>query len=232
MQFRGLITRLRARLAGARPEARRGIGEAFGPAMAADWNELVEQVDAEVKKCGSALVGSWEVGAAELGRVLVGDPDDRRLVERYSDALVPTQGPLTELHRAVPAAMARGLKAGTTTGRLDAATAPLGQLVQPVGGQIEAGWEKTRAYLEPLFARGGDPHGASARFAQGGPALAAASAEAADLLRARLLALPEAPNLWDGLTGAVEDWQRALSRSIEIIVVGRAKAFVADVSRR
>jgi hypothetical protein len=206
-----------------------GIGPGFGPAHEEAWNELVEQIDAEFKKAGAALVGSWEVGAAELGRVVVGDPEDARLVERFSDALVPTQAPFTNLHKGCSAAMQRGLRAGLAAGRIDVAVAPLQQLVDGLGPEVDAGWPKTRAYLDPILSRCADPKGAAARFDAGGPALAGAALEAAALLRARLAALPQAPSLYKGMTDAVEDWQQALGRSVEMIVVGRAKALVGEV---
>jgi hypothetical protein len=197
--------------------------------MEEEWNELVEQVDAEFKKVGAALVGSWEVGAAELGRVIVGDPDDARLVERFSDALVPTQQPFTNLHKGCSAAMQRGLRAGLSAGRIDVAVAPLQQLVDALGPEVDAGWPKTRAYLDPIVSRCKDPKGAAARFDAGGPALGAAAVEASGVLRARLAALPQAPTLYVGLTDAVEAWQQALGRSVEMIVVGRAKDLVREV---
>jgi hypothetical protein len=107
--------------------------------------------------------------------------------------------------------------------------APLQSLVDGLGTEVDAGWPKTRAYLDPLVSRCRNPHATAARFDAGGPALASAAVEAAGLLRVRLAALGGAPSLYTGMTDAIEDWQQAISRSVEMIVVARAKELVRDI---
>ena len=145
----GLLTRLKNRL---RPPSTSTLGDRFTPTLEEAWNELEEQVDAEFKKAGSSVVGAWEVGAAELGRVLVGHADDRGLVERYSDALVPTLQPFQDLHKGIGTAFRAGLAAGRASGRLESATAPLAALMVGLDERAGEGWAKTTRHLQPLFA--------------------------------------------------------------------------------
>ncbi|MFZ5475742.1 MAG: hypothetical protein ACOZNI_03110 [Myxococcota bacterium] len=223
----GIRSRLRGLL---RRQGPSRAGQGFGPAQREAWEELVEQVDAEIKKAGSSVVGAWEVGAAELGRVMVGDPDDKAVVERFSDALVPTLQPFQDLHKGVNAAMRAGLDRGLAAGRLDAATAPLLALVEGLGGRAATGWRKTVAHLEPVIARAKDPAATRARLDAGAAGLAEACEAAERVLRARVAALADAPTLWDGVTGAVEDWQLALTRELEIQLCGLAKGLVRDLA--
>ena len=68
----GILTRVKNRLIGKKPVS--GIGPLFARSYEEDWNELVEQVDNYTQKTGAAVVQTWEVGAAELGRALHGRP--------------------------------------------------------------------------------------------------------------------------------------------------------------
>lgn len=228
----GLLNRLRARLQVApapAPAGRAVLGARFEARHEEDWKELEEQVDAELKRAGTSIVGSWEVGAAELGRVVRGWPDDRALIERFSDALVPTLQPFQDIHKGVPSAMMAGLAAGRETGRMSSATAPLAELVSNLGSRAQDGWEKTTKHLDPLLARCADPAGARARFLAGGPAIARACADAEVVWRERLALLPEAPDLWEGLVGAGDAWQRVVTRGLEITIDGCAKGLVREL---
>jgi len=229
----GLLTRLRTRLGArsadrARPAA--GIGPHFTPAMVEVWKELEEQVDGELKKSGSSVVSAWEVGAAELGRALRGVADDRALVERYSDALVPALQPFQDLHKGIGTAMQHGLREGLATHTLAAATAPLATLLVGLDERAAAGWEKTAAHLAPLFARCARPEEARVRFLAGARELRQACADADLVWRARLAALPEAPGLWEGVTGAAEAWQLAVTRALELAIDRQVKALAAAVA--
>jgi hypothetical protein len=205
------------------------VGPAFSPAAAEEWKELVEQVDADLKKVGSSVVACWEVGAAELGRVLIGRPDDAALLTRYSDALVPALAPFQDLHRECAAVMQRGLDAGLRHGRVSAATAPLLGMVSGLGERAGAGWDKTVAFLGPVIAVSRDPAKTTARLQSGRGDLVAACVEAEGVLVARIEALPTAPTLWDGLTGATDAWQLALTRSLELALTRQTRGLVGDV---
>ncbi|MDP2304454.1 MAG: hypothetical protein Q8P18_00330 [Pseudomonadota bacterium] len=226
----GLLSRLRVRLSpGSRRGAPAGIGSGFTPAMAEVWKELEEQVDGELKKSGSSIVGAWEVGAAELGRALIAFDDDRVLIERYSDSLVPALQPFQDLHKGIGTAMQAGMRAGLAAGSLAAATAPLARLMEGLDDKAAEGWAKTAAHLEPIILRSRRPDEARAQFLAGSRALRQACADADLVWRARLEALPQAPNLWDGLTGAAEAWQLSITRALEMEIVRHVKALVAAV---
>ena len=67
------------------------------------------------------------------------------------------------------------------------------------------------------------------RFGAGDRALRQACVDADAVWRAGFESLPAAPGLWEGVTGAAEAWQLALSREVEIIVVRQAKGLVSAV---
>ena len=126
--------------------------------------------------------------------------------------------------------MHAGLRAGLSTGTLSAATAPLATLLVGLDDRAAAGWEKTAAHLEPIVARCARPDDARDRFLSGSRALRQACADADLVWRAKLAALPEAPGLWEGLTGAAEAWQLSITRELELGIVRQVKGLVASVA--
>lgn len=227
----GLLSRLRVRLSEVRgvTASSSGIGTGFTQAMAEVWKELEEQIDGELKKSGASIVGAWEVGAAELGRAVIGFEDDRVLVERYSDALVPTLQPFQDLHQGIGTAMHAGLRAGLAAHSLAAATAPLARLMEGLDEKAAEGWSKTAAHLEPIILLSRRPDDTRAQLAAGGRTLRQACADAELVWRARLDALPAAPGLWEGLTGAAEAWQLSITRALEVGIDRQVKGLVAGV---
>lgn len=235
-QSKGLLSRVRNRLSrlaggiaggGRAPTA--GIGGGFSVSYEEEWNDLVEQVDNYTQKVGAAVVQTWEVGAAELSRVLIGLPDEKSMIERYSDSLVPTLTEFQDLHKKCSGAMAEGFKAGTANASMAAATAPLGALVDGLGGRAAAGWLKTAIYLEPIFALAVDPAAAKLRFEAAGAELAKGCDLAQATLRTELGAVPQNPKLWDGVCEAFDKWQLRLVRELEIEMTKATRQLVADV---
>lgn len=222
---------MKNRLAGLRgkPAATAGIGPGFSPAYEEEWNELVEQVDNYTQKIGAAVVQTWEVGAAELGRVVQGHAEDKMLVERWSDALVPFLTPFQDLHKKCKGAMAEGFAAGTEQGTLAAATAPLPAMLDGLGLRAVDGWKKMADYLEPLWKHAADPEAARHRFVAAAPRIQKACDDAQATLRRALDEAPRRPRLWDGVCDAFDAWQLALTRDIEVIVTEVARQAVRDV---
>lgn len=207
-----LVSRLRARF-GADTPVSGPVGMAFTPAMEPDWQEVEEQVDAALKQVGSAVVASWEVGAAEIARALIGQPEERALIERYSDALVPTLSAFQDLHKGCPGAFAEGLRAGRADGTLTSATRPLVMLLAGLDRRAEAGWVQTTGYLDPVFARCREPGPVRAAFAAAPLGEACRKGESA--LRSTLSLLPQAATLEDGVVDAFEVARDAMVRDLE-----------------
>ncbi len=229
----GLLSRVKnrlSRLAGAGGQARgAGIGPSFPASYEEDWNELVEQVDNYTQKVGAAVVQTWEVGAAEVGRVVRGHEKDKEFVERFSDALVPTLSPFQDLHKKCSGAMSQGFAAGVQANALAAATNPLVGLVDGLGDRAFEGWGKTAAYLEPLFALCADPEASKDRFLASGPEIARACAASQAVLRKSLDGAASQPKLWVGVCDSYDAWQLALVRDIEITVTRATKDLAADI---
>lgn len=222
---RGLLSRLRGRGVGPSP----GVGLRFLPAMEEEWKELEEQVDAHAKRPGTALVSSWEVAASELARATLGRDDEKLLIDRFSDGLVPALTPFQDVHKGVPSAIREGLEAGRREGSMAAATRPLVMLVNGLDAKVGPGWAKTVDYLEPLYAIAPRPEAARAAMAPVGGRFAQGCRDAETVLRERLAQLPRAANLWDGVLDPFEAWQLTLGREIEMSVYEATRGMVAAI---
>lgn len=205
------------------------VGLRFRREWEPEWRELEEQVDGSLKQIGSAVVSSWEVGAAEVARSLVGTADDREMIARYSDALVPTLDAFQALHKGCPTAFAEGLRAGIADGTLTAATRPLVLLFVGLDGRASAGWEKTVAYLEPLIVRCGNPDEVRAAFLAA--PIGASAGRADGILRETLSRLPQAETLTDGVIEAFETTQHAITRDLEFALHAPTRALAAGLRR-
>lgn len=222
----GLLSRVKNRLLPGKPTAR--LGAAFTRAHAEEWADLVEQVDNYTQKTGAAIVQSWEVGAAELARAIRGRADEKALIERYSDALVPTLSPFQDLHKQTSSVMAAGLAAGQTAGQTTAATAALNPLVAGLGARAAAGWVKTVDYLEPVLAASADPAATRAALLAHGPRLSAGCDAAGAVLAAELARAPERATLWAAVTDPFDAWQARLVRELEITLTDATRTLVRD----
>lgn len=228
---RGLLARVKNRINRLRgqPAAAAGIGPGFHPDYEEEWNELVEQVDNYTQKVGAAVVQTWEVGAAELGRAVHGHAQDKQLIERFSDSLVPYLTPFQDLHKHAKSAMTQGFAAGTRQGSMAAATAPLAQMVDGLGDRAVEGWEKTAEYLAPVFALTADPPASRAKFHATSARVRRACDDAQAVLRKELEALPSRPKLWSGVCDSFDAWQLRLTRELEICMTEAERQLVADV---
>lgn len=224
-RVQGLLSRVRARLAGA-PPAPGAVGAAWSPLVADAWPELADQIDGHLKRPGTAAVSTWEVCAAELARRLIGEEGEAALVSRFSDALVPTLDALSTLHKALPGALAAGRKAGEASGTLAAATRPLVGLPLGLDAELEVAWGKTVAWLEPLMEGAPDAAKARAPLVAVGPRLGAGAREAEFALREALSRLPQATTAEDGLIDPFERWADVLGRAIEVEIYGGVKEMI------
>ncbi len=216
----GLRQRFRDFLEG-RPTSRNStqrapIGVHPTAAMEEEWKELPEQVDGALKKLGSAVVSTWEVGASELARGLVGRADEKTLIDRYSDSLVPTLAPFQDLHKGCSSAMEQAWRAARQADDLRALTPPLVGLLAQLGDRATAGWAKTTEYLAPVFALAPDPAAERDRFLKAGAVLGQACVAREALLRTQLEKLPDASSLSVGINDAFDVWQEAMVRDIEM----------------
>lgn len=227
----GLLTRLRQRLSRPAPAPAPTLGARWTPAMEREWEDLPEQVDASLKKVGSAIVSTWEVGAAGLGRALRGQPADRALIERYSDALVPLLTPYQDLHKGSASAMRAAREAAARASDPRAAAAPLLDLLDPLPRRAAEGLVKTVDYLDPLIARAADPAALRAAMLSAGPALQQSAARHHAALGAALARLPDAPDLLTGLCSPFEDWQAAVGRDVEVTLDPICRMLAAEMQR-
>lgn len=222
---RGLISRLRGRSSAA-PTT---VGLQFVPAMEQEFGELTEEVDAQVKRTGTAMVASWEVAASELARVTIGMEGEKVLIDRFSDSLVPALTPFQDLHKGAATAVREGIEAGRREGSMAAATRPLVMLVHGLDAQVEPGWVKTLDYLEPIFALAKDPAAARAAMEPAGARMAAACREGEQVLRERLSKLPQATSLTEGVIEPFEAWQLVVCREIEMATYAATRGMIKEI---
>lgn len=222
----GLLSRVKNRLLRARAPA--GIGPGFPSSYAEEWKELEEQVDNYGQRVGAAVVQSWEVGAAELARSIRGLPGEKVLIERFSDALVPTLTPFQDLHKKTAVAMKLGFDQGTSTSQIAAANTALVGLVAGLGTTAADGWTKGVVYLEPVFAVCGEPEGARQAMLAHGPSLQAACDLAERLLVAELAKAPDRASLWVAVTDPFDLWQARLVRELEIAITNATRELAAN----
>lgn len=227
----GILSRVKNRLVGkiTGKKTTSGIGPAFARSSEEDWNELVEQVDNYTQKTGAAVVQTWEVGAAELGRAIHGRTDAKQLIERYSDALVPTLTPFQDLHKKNSGVMKAGFDRGVSTGQLSAATEALLVLVNGLDVGAAEGWTKTVEYLEPIVQVCKEPDAARAALLAHGLGIRAACDSARAVLAVELARGAERPTLWEAVTEPFDRWQLKLVRELEITLTVATRELAKNV---
>ncbi len=228
MRARNWLGRVRERLAGA-VDAPAVVGQRWCPAVATAWAELQEQVDAQLKRPGTAAVSTWEVCSAELARRTIGEEQEVATLTRFSDALVPLLDALQGPHKALLTAIVEGRRAGESVGTLAAATRPLVLLPSGLDSAVESAWEKVVVYLEPLFAGGRDPDGCRSLMSAVGPRLSAGIAAAEGRLREELAQLPSATDPLEGLLEPFETWAGLVDRTLEVEVYTATRAMISRV---
>jgi hypothetical protein len=223
---------VRQRIAPRASGASSGIGMAFRPEMGEEWTELGEQVDGFTRRVGSSVVASWEVAASELARVTIGRADEKVILERFSDGLVPALTPFQDLHKGAESAMRDGARDGAGQGTLAAATRPLVMLVIGLDDRAVRGWNKTVDYLQPVYDVAPDPEAAGrarAAMVAAGEPIASACRASEQVLREQLSRLPQAASLWDGVCDPFDAWQLALTRELEIALHRATRGMIAEI---
>ena len=209
----------------------RGEAPRFDRAQAAAFAGLEAELESVSALIGAAAVSTWEVLLADLGRALAGSADQRALIERCSDALVPTQEALQAAGRLGRAAVAPGLRAAIESGRLADVLDPVRAPMVALGAQVEAGWARTVAYLDPVIVALGGGASLRAALAGQGPALRAALDAEAARLAVAFGALRPGPKLEAGLREALGAYQKGVGRALEVGLYAARTALVAAVPR-
>ena len=210
----------------------RGGGGAVGTGFGVDQDKAFakanDNAEGSMQVFAASMVSSWEVLLTDLGRALVGklsEEERGRLVERVSDALVPTLTPIQGVGRKFPHALKTGVKAGLAEQRLDAAVGPLCAVLDALPGEVSSGWLKTTDYLAPLLEVLGQD-GLEAEFRAGGAVLGGELTKAAAGFRRDMDALPQQPDLQKALDTAVDAWRDAAVRALETEVYARRELLV------
>ena len=122
-RFRRLARRLRQD-----STSKSSVGSGFSAAQDGAMAALDQSAEGAFAVLGAAVVSSWEVGLTDLARALRGrieESEQADLVERMSDALVPTESPFSGAGKRYRHAVKMGTKKALETGQLQDAIAPL-----------------------------------------------------------------------------------------------------------
>ncbi len=224
-RLRKLVGRTRDRLVPAAPTT----GNSFDWTRDKAFAHLDEAADATFKLVNAALVSTWEITITDVARALNGRvPEDERvkLVERISDALVPTQGPLRDAERRFRDAIKAGVKAGLASGQLADATAPLPAALEGLPSALREGWNKTVEYLEPVIDRLPESATTRARFAETGAVLERLLSDENVRFTQAMAELPQSTDLKRALTGALDTWQERVCAGLESALYDRRTTLV------
>ena len=228
-RIRGLASRVKRKIIG-----QKRIGEEFGPSQDTAFARLDHNAEAAFQLVGASLVGTWEVLLTDLGRALNGampDVESRPLLDRISDALVPTQGPLQALGRNYRRSLKQGVQKGLQSGNIaDATETILASMVQ-FPEELSSGWNKTVDYLEPIFSALDADGAAEKRFRAGGAELEGLLRTHNEAYAEAMRALPQADDLDRALTDALDTWRAAVVRGIEMTLYDKRTALVEAAGR-
>ncbi|MFT5686640.1 MAG: hypothetical protein ACI8RZ_007596 [Myxococcota bacterium] len=229
-RLRGIASRVKRKIAG-----QKSVGEGFGPSQDMAFARLDANADAAFQLIGASLVGTWEIFLTDLSRALsptMEVAESRPLLDRISDALVPTQGPLQTGGRNYRKSLKHGVQTGLQSGTLSDATEAILVSMADFPEEMSSGWLKTVDYLEPIFTAL-DPDGvAEARFRAGGGELLAILNAQNDAYSAAMRALPQAEDLDRALTDALDIWRAGVVRGIEVTLYDKRTALVEAAGRR
>lgn len=228
-RLRGLARRVKRRVVGSS-----AVGDRFGPAQDRAFARLDDNADASFQIIGASVVGTWEVLLTDLAKAMRGavpDEQARKLVERVSDALVPTQEPMQNASRVYRKALKQGVQQALSTGRLSDATAPICASIEPLPAKLGQGWSKTAEYLEPVLAALSPDGTLRADFAARGAELEASIEAHNAAYTAQMQAMPEATDLDAALAAAMDAWRVDVARTMELFLYARRTAMV-DAAQR
>lgn len=231
----GLLSRVKNRVKRALAEPQAPAREvAWSHALSELWSELREQYAVAWQTMASATVASWEVVAAELHRAAhakFGAERATRMVERFSDSLVPTLSPIQATERGTSAVWKDGMRKAGASGRFEDALAGLRDQAGKLGGELAAAWPKTVDYLGPVLDDLGVDDAGRARLGRVGQALQASLDGRAAAFVADLDRLPRAADIEKAFLDAVETFRHAAAQDIEV-ALDNVRAVLIEAARR
>lgn len=223
-RLKGLAKRVKRRVVG-----RSVVGERFGPEHDTAFARLDDNAEASFQLIGASMVGTWEVLLTDLSRAIQGgmpDAEARKLVERVSDAFVPTQEPMQSASRVFRKALKQGVQQALQTGLLVDATVPIAASIQPLPEKMGQGWVKTVDYLQPVLSALRTDGSLSADFVQRQEELVSVLADHNATYADRMAAVPQAQDLNTALAAALDAWREAVAKDLELFLYARRTAMV------
>lgn len=223
-RLRGLARRVKNRVnSGPR------VGEQFSAGQDTAFARLDDNADSSFQLIGASVVSTWEVLLTDLARAMQGGippAEARKILDRISDALVPTQEPLQSAGKIYRKALKHGVQSALHSGQLADATTPIATSIQPLPEKLGVGWLKTVDYLQPVLERLAPDGSLQADFTDGQANLVLALQQHGAAYASAMAAMPDATDLDDALGAALDAWRLAVARDLEIFLYARRTAMV------
>ena len=228
-RLKGLAGRVKRRIVGSN-----AIGDQLGPAQDAAFARLDHNAEGTFQIIGASVVSTWEVLLTDFARAITGkipDAQARPLLDRISDALVPTQGPMQGAGKVYRRSIKKGVQHALQTGKLTDATAPIISALEGLPEEMADGWVKTADYLGPVYEALSDDGTIKDDFVRSSSDLRAMLVRCNDAYIEALRALPQAQDLDTALTESMDAWRLAVSRGMEMFLYDRRTTLVEAANR-
>ena len=183
------------------------------------WDELSAEFLAGFQAIGASTVSSWEVSLSELHRAAkraYGQEVATELVERFSDALVPTVGVFNAANLAARGVWKESVELAQEAGHLEEAVEHVCVMISPIAGQFQEEWPKTVDYLKPVFEKISASDETIEKLLALGPKVSTQLAVVGETYIDDLRRLVGSPDLYNGFLDAVEAYKQGSGRVIEI----------------
>jgi hypothetical protein len=196
------------------------------------WEELSAEFLAGFQAIGASTVSSWEVALAELhraGKRAYGQEVATKMVERFSDALVPTVGVFNAANLAARGIWKESVEFAKEAGHLEQAVEHVCVMISPIAGQFQDEWPKTVEYLAPVLEQISASEATLEALLAIGPKVSTQMAVVGETYMDDLRRLVGSPDLHNGFLDAVEAYKQGSGRIIEIELDAVRALLVASV---
>lgn len=206
----------------------------YDDSVATMWADLGDEFRGAIQGLNSSLISSWEVILAEVHsavKATKGQETATKMVERLSDALVPTIAAFQNADLGSRTAWEESCELAEKSGKLEEAIERVCQVIAPIGPAFAEGWPKTIEYLAPVFEELAVNAEDQAKLLDMGARVGPALFRKGETYQDDLARLVGSPDLMNGFLDAVEAYKNGGGRVIEVefdlvraILVASAKA--------
>ena len=191
----------------------------YDDSVATMWAELEDEFRGGIQGLNSSLISSWEVALAEIHTTVKGARGQEtatKIVERFSDALVPTLTAFQTADLGSRSVWQESCDLAKKSGKLEEAIEQVCQIIPPIGPTFAEGWPKTIDYLAPVFEELDVSAGDQAKLLEIGTRVGPALSEKGEIYQDDLARLVGCPDLMNSFLDAVDAYKNGGGRVIEV----------------